>query len=539
MVKRIISIILVCALSVCFIGVPVYAFNDDYTEDDLLSKAGDCLIAWAGLFPVFGTLLNFCEVAVTTMDLFISCCDNSDGRLSEEECLYYWDGLAHELNIDDGFVFQDCWALWAEVYSTLDSIGYMQAETVALNLTVNDVCNYIYNADGSFKTLGNDVYLDDNNQVVISKDFLLAVANRLKNYYQPVLNSDTITISHKHPIYETFLNNVRKPLRFGSDLFACQDWQEVYLVGFSKDEGGGDYYSGYQIHVYHVWEDDGTLSLYGDFTFPFNESCNTTKLLLSNVQSYPYVTILPHYDDNKEDLTFNGFPSLPRFINLDYSDNVYNILVNDDSTFPIATWYNKVDFTPKSGESLRGWVTNNVEYDDFGFYASSKPIEMKWDNIIPYLEGLDDNAQITPTGNSIYDYSVTYGNTTTTIYNIYNGVDPDEPTTDEPTDTPTTGGGTVSGDINVSGDVNVGGTVDVNINVNQNSNNSGENVGQYIDIGTTEVDWDMDSYLEKVPEVSKGFTDYLKDFFTWLPPEIYGLLILALVVAIWCRIVGR
>ena len=69
-----------------------------------------------------------------------------------------------------------------------------------------------------------------------------------------------------------------------------------------------------------------------------------------------------------------------------------------------------------------------------------------------------------------------------------------------------------------------------------NSGSNG-NAGNFIDPGT--VDTNLDHYLEQVPELSKGFVDYLKDFLAWLPPEIYGLIILGLIVVVWCRLAGR
>mgnify|MGYP000830561652 FL=1 len=74
------------------------------------------------------------------------------------------------------------------------------------------------------------------------------------------------------------------------------------------------------------------------------------------------------------------------------------------------------------------------------------------------------------------------------------------------------------------------------MNVNSGSS-SNPDPGDYIDPGT--VDTNLDHYLEQVPELSKGFIDYLKDFFAWLPDEIYGLIILGLVVMIFCRLAGR
>ena len=102
------------------------------------------------------------------------------------------------------------------------------------------------------------------------------------------------------------------------------------------------------------------------------------------------------------------------------------------------------------------------------------------------------------------------------------------------------GNGSTSGNLTVGGRVEVEGKVDINIivpDINININGNGENPNDYIDPG--EIETDLDNYLQYVPKVSKDFIDYLKDFFSWLPPPVYGILMLGLVVAVFCRLSGR
>ncbi len=182
--------------------------------------------------------------------------------------------------------------------------------------------------------------------------------------------------------------------------------------------------------------------------------------------------------------------------------------------------------------------------DDFGFICQTEPFEFFYNKNPVDTTKIPDNIAITY-GDNLYDYSVINtetGDTTTMNEYITNNY-------------VINGGGTTSGNVSGGGDVTVGGKVDIggkvefspveikpidiNVNVNGGSDgtSSGGDVGDYIsESGAAE---NIDPYLEKIPEISKGFTDYLRDFFTWLPKEIYGLLILGLVVAIWCRIAGR
>lgn len=96
--------------------------------------------------------------------------------------------------------------------------------------------------------------------------------------------------------------------------------------------------------------------------------------------------------------------------------------------------------------------------------------------------------------------------------------------------------GSLGGDITVGGKIDVEGKVDVDVNVNINDGKK-DDPNDYIDPG--EIDTNLDNYLQYVPEVSKGFIDYLKDFFSWLPPPVFGILMLGLIIAVFCRLTGR
>lgn len=178
--------------------------------------------------------------------------------------------------------------------------------------------------------------------------------------------------------------------------------------------------------------------------------------------------------------------------------------------------------------------------DDWGYIMSETPFELFKDQTSIDFSRIPNNYTITINGDTIYDYSITNpdtGDSTTIKKYIDDDYDfpqvPDVPDVPDPGDDSGTGG-----KVEVSGKIDVSGKVDVDVNVNVNSGSSSNpDPGDYIDPGT--VDTNLDHYLEQVPELSKGFIDYLKDFFAWLPDEIYGLIILGLVVMIFCRLAGR
>lgn len=166
-------------------------------------------------------------------------------------------------------------------------------------------------------------------------------------------------------------------------------------------------------------------------------------------------------------------------------------------------------------------VTTDI---DFGFYYSDKPITMQ---IIEPVTFEDDDV-VTLTGDNIYDYTITNNQGDTTTINYYINNNYTYPETDSGEDDSSGTGGTVGGDVTVSGDIGVNGSVDVNVNVNSDSGS-----------GSMPVDVDLDNYFENVPELAKPVTDFISIFFDFLPPELFSLICLGVVVATVLRIWGR
>ena len=191
--------------------------------------------------------------------------------------------------------------------------------------------------------------------------------------------------------------------------------------------------------------------------------------------------------------------------------------------------------------ALPSFTPDTNKSDDYGFICSSKQFELFANQTGIDFQKIPDNYIITINGNTIYNYPISDPSTgnSTTINNliINNYIIPGYPESPDPDGPITSGlyGVKVSGNVKVDGEINIkADPIDINVNVNSGSNG---NAGDFIDPGT--VDTNLDHYLEQVPELSKGFVDYLKDFLAWLPSEIYGLIILGLIVVVWCRLAGR
>ena len=111
-------------------------------------------------------------------------------------------------------------------------------------------------------------------------------------------------------------------------------------------------------------------------------------------------------------------------------------------------------------------------------------------------------------------------------------------------------GSGVAGNVTVGGSIDVGGSVgvditvsvpDININVNGNGSGaggSGSSIANPDDF-TSADNVDLNKYYDEAVEQSTGFQKFLKDFFGFLPPELLGLILFAVAMAIVCRVFGR
>ncbi len=225
----------------------------------------------------------------------------------------------------------------------------------------------------------------------------------------------------------------------------------------------------------------------------------------SDTSVFDYISCKMLTNGSMATLSFYSTSSLDGF-----NRNIFQKTLPSSFTWSFSDFFNVSGVAP-SGSAL-----------DYGLIVSHTPLSD------PFLDPADvpeGSKVLIPKNANSFSELRTFSNT---------------PSDDTPGGTPSGGGG-LNGD---NGYIVLGGTIDVNlvvpdinVNVNVNHGNSSEDPNDYIDPG--EVDTNLDTYLQHIPEVSKNFIDYLKDFFEWLPPPVFGILMLGLIVAVWCRLAGR
>lgn len=222
-----------------------------------------------------------------------------------------------------------------------------------------------------------------------------------------------------------------------------------------------------------------------------------------------------------------------------YNGVFLDFLLSSDTSICLNT-RNILSYFHGSGISSTASVTKKTLSDfqsafpaddisDYGLLFSNSPFSTTYTFDITRLP---ENATVTISGDSVYDYSITDNSTgdTSTIYNyVTNNYNYPQSSGDN-TSGGGNGGGNIGGNIIVGGQVDVGGKVEIDVNIN-----GGGNGGNYSMPDTS----DMDDFLENALDDSSGFRKFLKDFFDFLPPPILALLGTALTCAIIARLLGR
>ena len=372
-------------------------------------------------------------------------------------------------------------------------------------------------------------------------------------YYKPHENASqyiwsyqsTDSISDRAGSYY-FVRNA--PLYMDSNgSWGKKNWDSVYLLGFVNDDNNsGIFYSSHYLHCYSSSDSNGQHLVIDRYKVD-SGILEESQTIDNDYKSYPYISARLRYYSQAEsclDLLFHVSYDSYLSCNTDREEDYikFGLFISSDysKTSPFYNLVNSASFIP-----------NTNDKDDYGLIMSSEPFELYGSQTKIDYNKIPDNYTITINGDTIYDYDITNPDTgdhgTVNYYITNNYTLPENGSKDDTKDD--SGSGTVSGNVTVGGKVDVSGKIeidtkpiDININVNGGGSGSsgsgtGESIGDYIDPG--DVDTDIDKYFDKIPSVSKNFIDYLKDFFSWLPPEIYGLLILGLLVAIFCRISGR
>lgn len=333
----------------------------------------------------------------------------------------------------------------------------------------------------------------------------------------------------------------RSGLGFGADIGSKGGWKnDCYVLPYIYDDDVGStyYYSGYWHFTIEV--DEFYKATYTcDFVSLLGDEDSTQFHLIKSHEYRAYALKV------SSGAWIQCFTSDTSYLqgNLVLNTSYANV-VNAPATKTTYAVSGKLSDLVKNnfGNMLRATTftpqTNTA--DDWGYIMSETPFELFANQTSIDFDKLPNNYIITINGDTIYDYSITNPDTgdSTSIrkfIDIYDFPDvPDLPDPDDPDDPDTPG---VNGNITVSGNVGVNGKIEIDtkpidININVNSN------GGSAPSGTAEA-VDLSNYFSTLPEQSETMNDYLKNFFSFLPPQLLAVLLGGIGCAVLCRVLGR
>lgn len=513
----------------------------------------------AGVAEVISTVLEFASTCSDVYSNIIEPLVSAEpGGLRQAKYICAWMDIIDKYNLSE----TDFRAYYTEIatngeYSALGSDEYNTwlfiTETAANGVSLDAICELAFRGTGKTDyTINHNA--DDNNKFQITGKAFKDVVADYNSRYSPMdnpeqfiwsYNSDNSVTKTKQDRSQRFYFFPQVPVYAGSSgTWGNQKWTDFYLIGFAIDDISGVYYGKYYVHVY-TKNENGSVSLITDYYSLSDGSLYQTKKGTWDIGNYPYLSM--HYATGSSMFSFRGYKSASAY----YGDvtSSWKTIVTSNVAMPLSASDNSGTLEFTKYVALPSFTPDTNKSDDYGFICSSKPFELFANQTGIDFQKIPDNYIITINGDTIYNYPITdpsTGNSTTiNKFIINNYIIPGKIDIDEPIDPPyiredpnviLSGNVEVNGNINISADPIQIKTDPIDINVNVNSGSNG-NAGNFIDPGT--VDTNLDHYLEQVPELSKGFVDYLKDFLAWLPPEIYGLIILGLIVVVWCRLAGR
>lgn len=456
--------------------------------------------------------------------------DNSS--FTADEFSEYWDNCINDLGLAD------------------DRLILIE-ETVRLGFTKEQIIAYCYESDGD----GISVSGTGDVQVTGSS-FKKNVVSPWSDYYKPMPTTTQYTWSYQTVDGTKVDNHGQMPYTFKpyppiykytSGNWGGKNWNSVYLLLFHKDDDSGIYYGKYYYHFYSSRVDDVAYLNIDEYTLLGNSLYYSTSIEWKSF--YPYIAL-------------SSFGYLYYYKNLSdfYSDSNSSYCVPGLSYDMLSGSLGTL--VPESLKSLNNSSTfspNTNLNDDWGFYLSSDPFQIFSEQTTIDFEKIPDNYTITINGDTIYDYSITNpdtGDTSTIneyVSNNYTYI------TNNNGDDSGGSSGTSSGDVNVggnvtvSGDVSVGGEIsikadpiDINVNtqpIDINVNVSGGGSSGFSSSEAAGVQFDQDvslnNYYDWMNEQTSGFSGFMSQFFSWLPPEIVIMLCAGFACVILARFLGR
>jgi len=564
--KRVISILL-CVSMFCFVPVLSFASGGFFvTASNILDLISELKSLWETVNP----LLSAVNKA------------NTEARFADEcTVISYWRKLLKDYPMSKDEFVSFCTVWYSGDYDTIsaqygtDCLSHVESVYDIISRSIIYFGGIEGLAERLYSVETSDYNITDGGTVQVPSSCLVDFVNKANTLTTPKGKDLFIQSFRSDSRWRSFerVNNhgalMQNPYIPLFDDTQKTQLKDLWLVPFYQDENSVQYYSDYQFHLYYVPNDDPNsdialqMDLYksvpefgnllqtpysgivGEFTsgtVPLSIVFNTYLSNDTNMNRGISKLYILSFDDylNGEitnTLNFTGYLSeeyLPK--------EIFQYKTSDGSK-TLDIYKGATDFPAEKFEMCLEKSTAALN-EDIGFICSHSLIERTYKDID--TSKIPSNQVINITGDTIYDYSITNPETgqTSTINNyITNNYNyPALPTTSGGGSGGGTGGDVnVTGSIGVHGDVGVDVTVsvpDININVNQ-GNGAGGNGGNINDYVDTSGDVDVGGIISKLPQLSKGFTDYLRGFFTWLPPEIYALIILILVIYVWKALASR
>lgn len=432
---------------------------------------------------------------------------------------------------DSNFSEDDLRALHDLTYVHRTEVYDFISKTIGFGISIEDICDFCFDDVGA--AVDNPITtVNENKQVEITGATFAEICAQLQEQYAPGNADGYLSWKEGDGINSYWQDATCSFLIFrdGTWISSSNTSNGVYCVPYYYD-GTKYYYNDVQ------WYFTGTSvngSPYIQVTATSLIDGSTTTDNLLEVSIYRYISV----DFFNYLICFKNIAEVQNAASssyggrtygvcaYDYYDTNYNILCNDTSILRSILAFTKS-------------APTDSETRDYGVIWSDEPIEIGFCADIDTTR-IDPDATVTLAGDTIYDYTITNtnGDTTTINYYITNNYtipeNADDNTDEDNGNTSTSGDITVGGKVDVSGGIDVGGQVDININVNQNG---GSGTGEVSAYEYEEVN--LQEALEQIPEMGDGFKSWFSRMFDWLPPEILGLIIGGITLAILLRIAGR
>ncbi len=376
--------------------------------------------------------------------------------------------------------------------------------------------------------------------VPMGTDLFKKILLQLQSQYAPAETVDFVSMqkSSNKLLNDKTTASLYFPFLEGGEIWGHEITKPVYVNIYYVDENGSLWINEQQSAFYAaIDETDSKVYFYYD-TFTTDLISSERTYQYQKKQMREYASTDYYYLRHGSDFIFKLFrcANAADYLNISTvgggftfgADNKY-ISSDDASTSSTIRIYSEFTGVPYNTRS---------EYLplDWGFYISDEPIvfEGMYKDMDP--EKFDPNGVITPTGDDIYNWTITNNDGDTNTINEYitNNYVYITNNYGDDTDDGDGGNGGDGGDSSANvtvGDtnVNVGGDdIDININVDTDTSEP-----------TMPIEVNFDNYLEVLPEYAKPLVVFFQGFFEFVPVEIFNLICAGVAVSIILRIWGR